>query len=74
MLFIFDIQEEWTWNISNNYIIKSDVYIKLKYIHLWYRSIHTSLDIYQHTSYHAESKKKEEINMLAMNTHLMSNK
>ena len=67
MLFIFNKQEEWTWNISNNYIIKSDVYIKLKYIQM-------SLDIYQHTSYHAESKKKEEINMLAMNTRLMSNK
>ena len=67
MLFIFNKQEEWTWNISNNYIIKSDVYIKLKYIQM-------SLDIYQHTSYHAESKKKEEINMLAMNIRLMSNK
>ena len=67
MLFIFDMQEEWTWNISNNYIIKFDVYLKLKYTQI-------SLDVYQHTSYHAESKKKEEINMLAMNTHLMSNK
>ena len=25
MFFIFDMKEEWTWNISNNYIIKSDV-------------------------------------------------
>ena len=32
MFFIFGVQEEWTWNISNYYIIKSDVYIKLKYI------------------------------------------
>ena len=39
MFFIFDMQEEWTWNISNNHIIKSDVYIKLKYIQI-------SLDIY----------------------------
>ena len=22
MFFIFDVPEEWTWNISNNYIIK----------------------------------------------------
>ena len=22
MFFIFDVQEEWIWNISNNYIIK----------------------------------------------------
>ena len=22
MFFIFDVREEWTWNISNNYIIK----------------------------------------------------
>ena len=50
MFFTFDMQEEWTWNISNNYIIKSDVCIKLKYIQI-------SLDIYQHISYHAESKK-----------------
>ena len=34
MLFIFDMHEEWTWNISNNYIIKSDVCIKLKYIRI----------------------------------------
>ena len=30
--YLFGVQEEWTWNISNNYIIKSDVCIKLKYI------------------------------------------
>ena len=29
MFFIFDMQEEWIWNNSNNYIIKSDVYAKL---------------------------------------------
>ena len=39
MFFIFDMQEEWTWNISNNYI-KSDVRMKLKYIRI-------SLEIYQ---------------------------
>ena len=54
------MQEEWTWNISNNHIIKSDVYIKLKYIQI-------SLDIYQHISYHAESK-KEEINISTIKT------
>ena len=46
---IFDMEEGWKWNISN-YIIKSDVCIKLKYIRI-------SLEIYQHISYHAESKK-----------------
>ena len=49
------MQEEWTWNISNNYIIKSDVYIKLKYIQI-------SLDIYQQIPYHAESEKKNQKN------------
>ena len=44
------MQKEWTWDISNNYIIKSDVFIKLKYIQI-------SLDISQHISYHAKSKK-----------------
>ena len=34
MFFIFDVQEEWTWNISNNYAFKSDVCIKLKYIQI----------------------------------------
>ena len=24
MFFIFDMQDEWTWSISNNYIIKSE--------------------------------------------------
>ena len=32
MFLLFDMQEKWTWNISNNYIIKSDVCIKLRYI------------------------------------------
>ena len=50
MFFIFDMQEEWTRNNSNNYIIKSDVCIKLKYTQI-------SIDIYQHISYHTESKK-----------------
>ena len=49
MFFIFEMQEEWPWKISKNYITKSDVCIKLKYIQI-------SLDIYQHISYHAESK------------------
>ena len=53
MFFIFAMQEERTWNISNNYAIKSDVCIKLKYIRI-------SLDIYQHISYLAESKKKKK--------------
>ena len=39
MFFIFDMQEEWKWNISNNYIAQSDLCIKLKYIWI-------SLDIY----------------------------
>ena len=51
MFFIFDMQEEWTWNISNNHIIKSNVYIELKYIWM-------SLDIYQHVSYHVQSQEK----------------
>ena len=62
MFFIFDMQEEWTWNISNNYIIKSDVCMKLKYIRI-------SLDVYQHISYQAGSKQKEEINISTMKTH-----
>ena len=73
------MQEEWTWIISSNYIIKSDVYIKLKYIQI-------SLDICQQISYHAESKtnkkktnkqknkkKKDEINISAMKTNQMPN-
>ena len=56
----------WEMNISNNYIIKSYVRIKLKCIRI-------SLDIYQHISYHAESK-KEEINISTMKNHQMSNK
>ena len=41
--------------------------MKLKYIRI-------SLDIYQHISYQAESKQKEEINILTMKTHQMPNK
>ena len=26
MFFIFEMQEEWTWDIPNNYIIKSSAY------------------------------------------------
>ena len=46
MFFMFDMQEEWIWNISNNHIIKSDVYIKLKYIQI---------------SYHEQNQKKGRI-------------
>ena len=66
MFFMSDMQEEWTGNISNNYIIKSDVRLKLKYIRI-------SLDIYQHISYYTESK-KEEINISTMKTNQMPNK
>ena len=68
MFFIFDMQEEWTWKISNNRIIKSDVFIKLKYFRI-------SLDIYQHISNHAQNKKKKEENDIStMKTYQMSNK
>ena len=60
------MQVEWTWNISNKYVIKSDVCIKLKYIRI-------SLDIYQHISYDAESKKKGETNLSTIKTHQMPN-
>ena len=39
-------------NISNNHIVKSDMYIKLKYIWI-------SLDIYQHISYHPQNQTEE---------------
>ena len=26
ILIIFDVQQEWTWIIFNNYVVKSDVY------------------------------------------------
>ena len=39
---------------SYNYIIKSDVCIKLKYIQM-------SLDIYQHISYYTESKIRKKL-------------
>ena len=66
VFFLFYVQEEWTWNISNSYIIKSDVCIKLKYIRI-------SLDIYQHISY-AQNQKKEENNISTMKTYQMPNK
>ena len=53
-------------NISNNHIIESDVYIKLKYIQI-------SLDIYQHISY-VQNQKKEENNISTMKTYQMPNK
>ena len=53
------MHEELTQNISNNHIIKSDVYIKLKYIQI-------SLDIYQHISYHVQYQKKQENNISTM--------
>ena len=61
------MQEERPRNISNNLIIKSDVYLKLKYIRI-------SLDIYQHISYHVQNQKKEENNISTMKTHQMPNK
>ena len=65
MFFILGMQEEWTWNISNNYIIKSDVCIKLKYIQI-------SLNIYQYISYQAEYKKRRN-NISTMKTRQMPN-
>ena len=59
MFFIVDMQEEWAWNIANNYIIKSDVYIKLKYVWI---------------SYHAQNQKKEENDISTMKTYQMPNK
>ena len=59
MFFIVDMQEEWAWNIANNYIIKSDVYIKLKYVWI---------------SYHALNQKKEENDISTMKTYQMPNK
>ena len=41
--------------------------MKLKYIRI-------SLDIYQHISHQAESKQKEEIDILTMKKHQMANK
>ena len=67
MFFIFNMQQKWTWIISNNYIIKSAESIKLKYIWI-------SLDIYQCISYHAQNQKKEENKMSTMKTSQMPNK
>ena len=68
MFFIFNMQQKWTWIISNNYIIKSAESIKLKYIWI-------SLDIYQRISYHAQNKKNmEENNLSTTKTYQMSNK
>ena len=53
--------------ISNNHIIKSDVYITLKHSQI-------SLDIYQHISYHVQNQKKEENNISTMKTYQMPNK
>ena len=67
-VFAYQMHQEWTWNISNNYIIKSDVYIKLKYIRI-------SLDIYWHIFYHTQNqKKKKENNISTMKTYQMPNK
>ena len=57
MFFIFDMQEEWTWNISNNYIIKSDINMKLKYIRI-YINIYLTM--------------QNQINLSTMKTHLTS--
>ena len=54
-------------NISNNHIIESDVYIKLKYIQI-------SLHKYQNVSFHVQNQKKEENNISTMKTYQMSNK
>ena len=68
MYFIFDIQEEWTWNISNNHIIKSNVCMKLKYIQV-------SLDISQYISYHAKAKKRKKLAyIITIKTQQMPNK
>ena len=61
------MQGEWTWNISNNHIIKSDVYIRPKYIRI-------SLDVYQRISYHAQNQKKKENNISTMKTYQTPNK
>ena len=59
------MQEELTWNISNDHIVKSDVHIKLKYIRI-------SLDIHQRISCHAQNqKKKKENNISTMKTYQM---
>ena len=62
MFFIFDMQVEWTWNISSNYIIKSDACIKLKYIRI-------SLDIYVNIYLIMQNQKKEEIKISTMKTY-----
>ena len=67
MFLIFAMQEERPRNISNNLIIKSDVYLKLKYIRI-------SLNIYPHISYHVKNHIKEENNISTMKTHQMPNK
>ena len=54
-------------NISNNHIIESDVYIKLKYIQI-------SLHKYQNVSFHVQNQKKKENNISTMKTYQMSNK
>ena len=67
MLFIFYMQGERSRNISKNYIIKTDVCIKLKYIKI-------SLDMYQHIILSYRIKKKEEINAFTMKTLQIRNK
>ena len=61
MFSMVDMKEERTWNISNNYVIKSDVYIKLKLIRIY-------LDTYQHISYQAGSKKERNEHINYQNT------
>ena len=48
-------------------MIKSDVYIKLKYIR-------RSLDIYHHLPYHAQNQRKGKNDISAMKTHPMPDK
>ena len=54
-------------NEHEKFIIKSDVYIKLKYIRI-------SLDLYQHIFDHVQHQKKEENNISTMKTYQMLNK
>ena len=65
MFFIFDMQEEWTWNISNNHIIKSGVYKTKKHPNI-FRYIST---------YICRIKKKKEVNDIStMKKYQMPNK
>ena len=65
MFFIFDMQEEWAWNISNNHIIKCGVYKTKKHPNI-FRYIST---------YICRIKKKKEVNDIStMKKYQMPNK